>query len=98
MEIVIIDLSKIEKADDFYDQLLQQVPDFGDFFGRNLNAFWDYIGLLGGKNVVFINSQYLKKDIFLFIKSIMEMIHESNVNSIRLKLPNDYLISLSFEI
>lgn len=33
----------------FYDSLLKQVPEFGQYFGFNLDAFNDYIGLLGKK-------------------------------------------------
>ena len=42
---VIIDCSLLLDEEDFYTQLIKQV-DFGEFFGRNLDAFWDYIGLL----------------------------------------------------
>ncbi|MFA9500930.1 barstar family protein [Mannheimia sp. E30BD] len=49
---VVIDLHQIKSPHDFYDQLTKQV-DFGAFFGNNLNAFWDYIGLLEEKNIFY---------------------------------------------
>lgn len=45
---VIIDCSLLSNEDDFYSQLTNQI-DLGVFFGRNIDAFWDYIGLLYGK-------------------------------------------------
>ena len=49
---VIIDCSLLLDEEDFYTQLIKHV-DFGEFFGRNLDAFWDYIGLLYEKNNIF---------------------------------------------
>ena len=51
---VIIDCSLLLDEEDFYTQLIKQV-DFGEFFGRNLDAFWDYIGLLYEKKIIFLN-------------------------------------------
>lgn len=45
---VVIDLHQIKSPHDFYEQLTKQV-DFGAFFGRNLDALWDYIDLLEEK-------------------------------------------------
>lgn len=46
---VVIDLKVISIPNDFYEQLTSQV-DFGPFFGRNLDAFWDFMDLLEEKN------------------------------------------------
>ncbi len=44
MEIV-IDCNLLSEENDFYTQLVKQI-DLGEFFGRNLDAFWDSIGFL----------------------------------------------------
>lgn len=62
---VVIDLKQMKSPNDFYEQLVRQV-DFGVFFGRNLNAFWDYIGLLEEKEISFINYALLTDDMRFF--------------------------------
>lgn len=46
---IIFNGEEISSEKDFYDSLLKQVPEFGQYFGFNLDAFNDYIGLLEGK-------------------------------------------------
>ena len=75
---VIIDCGLLSDERDFYFQLISQV-DFGEFFGCNLDALWDYIGLLYGKKIVFVNYQKLSSEMKLFINKVMKLIDESNV-------------------
>lgn len=84
MEIV-IDLKKITSNDNFYAQLTSQV-DFGEFFGRNLNAFWDCIDLLSGVRIYFVNYSMLNYDMKEFFIKIIFLINEYNINQIRLGL------------
>ena len=74
---VIIDCSLLLDDEDFYTQLMKQV-DFGEFFGRNLDAFWDYIGLLYEKKIIFLNYGSLSNDMILFVNKIINLINENN--------------------
>jgi RNAse (barnase) inhibitor barstar len=84
MEIV-INLKEMTSNDNFYDQLTSQV-DFGEFLGRNLNAFWDYIDLLGGVRIYFVNYSMLNYDMKEFFIKTISLINEYNINQIRLGL------------
>lgn len=88
---VIIDLGLMSSKDDFYTQLTKQV-DFGEFFGCNLNALWDYIDLLEGKRIIFLNYSLLKNDIHDFLVDIIDLINEYNVLTIKAKLSAKRLI------
>lgn len=79
---VVIDLQQINTPHDFYEQLTKQV-DFGAFFGKNLNAFWDYIGLLEEK-ILFINFSLLDNGMYEFIIKIVSMINEYNLKKLSL--------------
>lgn len=61
------------------------------FFGYNLDAFWDYIYLLYGKKIVFINYSQLSKDNCKFIDEVIYLINENNVNY---KDNDEYLIGI----
>lgn len=91
---VVIDLNLIKTSDDFYDQLASQV-DFGPFFGRNLDAFWDYIGLLEEKKLSFINYSLLSDDVKSFFLDIISMISEYNSSLIRIGVISERLIHIS---
>lgn len=88
---VVIDLKLMETPTDFYDQLTSQV-DFGPFFGRNLDAFWDFIDLLEGEKIIFLNYHLLKDEMNDFFVKIISMINESNLNTIRARLSLERII------
>ena len=88
---VIIDCSLLFDEDDFYIQLTKQV-DFGEFFGRNLDAFWDYIGLLYEKKIIFLNYGSLSNNMALFVNKVINLINESN--SEHKEDCKEYLISI----
>lgn len=90
---VIIDLKLIKNPDDFYNQLTYQV-DFGPFFGRNLDAFWDYIDLLEGEKVLFVNYSLLNESLNAFFVEIISIINKYNLNLIRIGLTAKKLIKL----
>ena len=86
---VIIDCSLLLDEEDFYTQLIKQV-DFGEFFGRNLDAFWDYIGLLYEKIIFWIMQS--TNDMILFVNKIINLINESNAE--HKGIDKRYLISV----
>ena len=88
---VIIDCSLLLDEEDFYTQLIKQV-DFGEFFGRNLDAFWDDIGLLYEKKIIFLNYGSLPNDMILFVNKIINLINESNAE--HKGIDKRYLISI----
>ncbi|QLB16202.1 hypothetical protein A6B40_00675 [Mannheimia varigena] len=90
---VVIDLQKIKSPHDFYEQLTQQV-DFGAFFGRNLDAFWDIL-TCWKKKILFINFSLLDDDIYEFIINIVSMINEYNLEKIKLRLRSREFIHLN---
>jgi Barstar (barnase inhibitor) len=66
MQNFIIDCSQIKTETDFWKQYLFTVqPEGMEFFGRNLDAFWDALsgggpGWTGESSVTFINTNNLK--------------------------------------
>lgn len=82
---VVIDLHQIKSPHDFYEQLTKQV-DFGAFFGRNLDALWDYIDLLEEKKISFINYSFLDYCMYDFIAEVVSMINEYNLEKIKVRL------------
>ncbi|MGR6681224.1 barstar family protein, partial [Avibacterium paragallinarum] len=72
---IIIDLNKIRCELDFYTQLMSQEKEFGIYFGKNLDALWDYIGLLGGKKINFINYNFLNNELRKFFFNVIDIIY-----------------------
>ncbi|MFZ7107937.1 barstar family protein [Avibacterium avium] len=91
---IIIDLNKIRCESDFYTQLMSQEKEFGIYFGKNLDALWDYIGLLGGKKIIFINYNFLNNKLRKFF-NVIDMIYSYNLEIIKNKLGSEHLISVS---
>ncbi|MFU2090576.1 barstar family protein [Avibacterium avium] len=92
---IIIDLNKIRCESDFYTQLMSQEKEFGIYFGKNLDALWDYISLLGGNKIIFINYDFLIDELREFFFNIIDMIYSFNLKSIKSELTSEYLISVS---
>ncbi len=89
---IIFNGEEISSEKDFYDSLLKQVPEFGQYFGFNLDAFNDYIGLLEGKKIIWNNSMLSRVRLGDLFLEIIKLIDENN--KINKDLGGNYIINL----
>lgn len=89
MEVIIFNGKDIFTEDDFFTSLCKQAPEFGDYFGRNLDALNDYIDILSGKRIIWENFKIsltrLDKD---FIRWFFHIIKNHNIS---VKKENEYI-------
>ncbi|WP_267965316.1 barstar family protein [Testudinibacter sp. TR-2022] len=91
---MILNGNNILSESDFYDELKKIHPDFGYYFGRNLNALRDYVGLLDGYTIRWVNYKYSKEKLKDNFEVIINIFHEYNENILNNGLNKDGMIKL----
>ncbi|SMB80004.1 Barstar (barnase inhibitor) [Pasteurella testudinis DSM 23072] len=79
MEIVLEGID-ISNEYDVYFELWKQEPEFGPYFGFNIHALWDYIGLLEGDSIVWNNSELSRDRLGDDFYKIISLFNDWNKN------------------
>ncbi|KAE9525992.1 barstar family protein [Testudinibacter aquarius] len=93
MEIV-LNGDNISCETDFYNELCSQNPDFGFYFGRNLSALKDYIGLLDGYTIKWLNHNRSKNKLMGDYDKIINIFLDRNENILKKELGEHRIINL----
>ncbi|MGV6989423.1 barstar family protein [Testudinibacter sp. P80/BLE/0925] len=91
---IILNGNNISCEADFYNELCSQNPDFGVYFGRNLSALKDYIGLLDGYTIKWLNHSYSKNKLKSDYDKIVNIFLDRNENILRKELGDYRIINL----
>ena len=91
---IIFDTREINSESDFYNLLSKQHSGFCDYFGCNIDAFRDYVGLLEGDTLVFLNYDLGRIKMDNFYTKIINIINEWNAILDKAKVDKERMIKI----